>query len=171
MDTQKTSLEARDAYLKLVHSHLERWSAALKYLKSAERHLKSEAKLAYHHQVQALNIRQEKLAQQVENLHLAGADRWLSLKTGLDSEIAAFEKDLNTLQTQANEASFDALSWGRGMTDKKLLDTIGWAEGMAEEESEPSTGWPEGMATDPDTEPHSIGWAEGMGHPEDVDEA
>lgn len=167
MDTQKTSLEARDAYLKLVHSHLERWSAALKFLKSEERHLKPEAKLAYHHRVQALTIRHEKLGRRVENLHLTGADNWLGLKADLDTEIAGFENELEALQSVANEASFDALSWSRGLAEKKLIDTIGWAEGMAEEEADPTAGWPEGMATDPNTEPNSIGWAEGMAHPDD----
>lgn len=174
MDTQKTVLEARDAYLKLVHSHLERWNTALNYLKNEERHLKSDVKLAYHHHVQALVLQRENLARQAENLHLAGADRWEALKAELDTKIAAFETELDTLQKQATEASFDALSWSRGMADKKLLDTIGWAEGMAEEEGEPSAGWSEGLATDPDHLPHSIGWAEGMAHPEnteDVDEA
>lgn len=166
MDTQKSSFEARDTYLKLVQSHLDRWSAALKFLKGEERHLKPGAKLAYHHQVQALTIRHEKLVRRVENLHLAGAEKWIGLKADLDTEIAAFEKELESLQTVANDASFDALSWGRGMAEKKLLDTIGWAEGMAEEEGEPSAGWPEGMATDPDAAPHSIGWGEGMSHPD-----
>ncbi len=167
MSTQQTTLELRDAYLKLVQSHLERWRAALKYLKSEERHLKPEAKLAYHHQLQALAIRLEKLAQQTENLHLAGAERWQPLKTSLDTEIAAFEKEVEVLQTVANDASFDALSWGRGMAEKKVVDTIGWAEGLADEEGEPSAGWSEGMATDPDAAPHSIGWGEGMSHPDE----
>jgi hypothetical protein len=169
MDTQKTSLDARDAYLKLVDGHLDRWSAALKYLKGEERHLKPESKLAYHHKLQALTLHHEKLMRQAENLHLAGAEKWMALKVNLDTEIVAFEQELEALQKQANDASFDALSWGRGMGERKTLDTIGWAEGMAEEEGEPTAGWPEGMATEPDTEPHSIGWAEGMAHPDDED--
>ncbi|GAB4460619.1 MAG: hypothetical protein Kow0031_40070 [Anaerolineae bacterium] len=168
MNTQENTLEARDAYLKLVQSHLARWEAALKFLKSEERHLKPEVKLAYHHRVQSLVIQHEKLARQAENLHMAGAVSWLKLRATLDAEIAAFEAELEALQVEANEASFDALSWGQGMAEKKkMVDTLGWGEGQAHEESEPSAGWSEGIATDPDHAPHSIGWAEGMAHPDD----
>jgi hypothetical protein len=168
MTTQQSAVEVRDAFLQLLHSELERWRTAVRYLEAEERHLKPAAKLSYHHQVQALENKLNVIQRKADYLHLAEMSKFDPLKIEIEGDIARFEQELERLQTVVNEARHEALTWGRGMTENHAVESIGWAEGQAEEQMVTSSGWPEGQAEK--HESSSIGWPEGQAEEEEEEE-
>jgi hypothetical protein len=165
MTSQKDAMEVRDAFLQLLHTELERWRAATRYLEAEEKHLKPAAKLPYHHRIQALESQLNVIQRKADFLHLAEKSKFEPLKTELEGDIARFEEELEKLQAMADEARHEALTWGRGMSSEHAVESIGWAEGQAEEDLVTSSGWPEGQAEKHDIS--SIGWPEGQADKEE----
>ena len=165
MATQQNAMEVRDAFLQLLQTELERWRTAVRYLEGEEKHLKPVAKLPYHHRVQALENQLNIIQRKADYMHLAEMSRFDPLKTDIEADIARFEKELEELQTMADEARHEALTWGRGMAEEHAVESIGWAEGQAEEQMVTSIGWPEGQAEK--HESSSIGWPEGQAEEEE----